>query len=223
MLKMSFIGDAYTSINNIYHVILLIIRINNPHAVRHEMAINEFKLRKINSLLDLGCRNGSFLFNCACNLSKIPLYGIDIDETNIQIAKTTKVNDYDNLDINFLTADILKNITIKDFEAVSLIEVIEHLTFSELEILFDNIFENINPKFLLITTPNRDYNAYLELNLNSFRHKDHKFEMSKDEFVIACDTLSVKFNCVVEVKPIGIIKENGASISQMAVFERKNK
>ncbi len=42
----------------------------------------------------------------------------------------------------------------------------------------------MNPKFVVITTPNSDFNFYFNNDKpkfkNNFRHKDHKFEMTRD-------------------------------------------
>lgn len=66
---------------------------------------------------------------------------------------------------------------------MSLIEVIEHIQPSQIERVVENIFGFMRPRFVAMTTPNRDFNRFfLALRENGFRDDDHKFEFSQEEF-----------------------------------------
>ena len=54
----------------------------------------------------------------------------------------------------------IKNIYIKrdEFEAITLIEFIEHVPLETLERLFETILGYLQPKLLIITTPNFEFN-----------------------------------------------------------------
>lgn len=52
------------------------------------------------------------------------------------------------------------------------------------DILLDvpyNIFGYIKPKLAVITTPNADFNVLFP-NFSGFRHPDHKFEWTREQF-----------------------------------------
>lgn len=66
-------------------------------------------------------------------------------------------------------------------DAVSMIEVIEHLPSNELENFPKVVFGKIRPKLVVITTPNREFNILFN-NVSQFRHTDHKFEWTRSEF-----------------------------------------
>lgn len=45
-----------------------------------------------------------------------------------------------------------------------------------------NIFGYIRPLVVAVTTPNADFNVLFSKMGNSFRHWDHKFEWTREQF-----------------------------------------
>ncbi|MGY0037717.1 methyltransferase domain-containing protein [Pedobacter sp. NJ-S-72] len=204
-------------LNNSFNLLLLIIGVSSPHHVRHQMVILELKMHECQEIIDIGCGNGSFLFNCALNFPKAKLTGIDSDTNEINTAKKATKKNHKNANILFKDNDILDTRNIKS-DIVTLIEVIEHFNLNEVDMLFETIFKTIKAQILVLTTPNYEYNDYLKTNLNSFRHEDHKFEFTNQELISFTNTIGKKYNLKTLVLPIGFIKGNGSSISQMAIF-----
>jgi len=58
---------------------------------------------------------------------------------------------------------------------------IEHLYPDTLIELPFNIFGYIMPKVVAITTPNADFNVLFP-NFSGYRHPDHKFEWTREQF-----------------------------------------
>jgi small RNA 2'-O-methyltransferase len=58
---------------------------------------------------------------------------------------------------------------------------IEHLFPETLENLPFTIFGYAKPKLVILTTPNCEYNVYFK-GMVGFRHDDHKFEWTRQEF-----------------------------------------
>jgi len=58
---------------------------------------------------------------------------------------------------------------------------IEHLEAPVLSLLPDSLFGTLNPKVIIVTTPNADFNVLFP-NLTGYRHWDHKFEWTRIEF-----------------------------------------
>ena len=58
---------------------------------------------------------------------------------------------------------------------------IEHLYPSVLERVPAAIFQKLRPQVVIISTPNSDFNVLFP-ELVGFRHFDHKFEWSRQEF-----------------------------------------
>ena len=58
---------------------------------------------------------------------------------------------------------------------------IEHLEVPVLSQFPHSLFGVLNPKMVILTTPNADFNVLFP-DLTGFRHWDHKFEWSRVEF-----------------------------------------
>ena len=58
---------------------------------------------------------------------------------------------------------------------------IEHLEDEVLAKFPSNVFGQINPKVVILTTPNAEFNVLFP-NFSGFRHPDHKFEWTRSQF-----------------------------------------
>lgn len=77
------------------------------------------------------------------------------------------------------------------YDAITCIELIEHLTPDVLSKLPENIFGFIKPKIVIITTPNIEFNVlFPQLKESSnLRHWDHKFEWTRQQFQNWCQKI----------------------------------
>ncbi|XP_043253806.1 uncharacterized protein LOC122398197 isoform X1 [Colletes gigas] len=108
-------------------------------------------------------------------------------------------------------------------DAVICIELIEHLYPDTLNDLPYNIFGFIKPKVAIITTPNADFNVLFP-NFSGFRHHDHKFEWTRQQFQDWADNIVLRYPDYI-VTFHGICKgpegtEHLGCCTQMAVFHR---
>ena len=111
-----------------------------------------------------------------------------------------------------------------DYDAATLIEVIEHLDESRLAALARVVFEFARPKLVLITTPNSEYNIKFEnLAIGKFRHHDHRFEWTRVEFQKWATDICQRFNYTVSFTEIGSVDPDVGAPTQMAIFEESNK
>jgi len=75
---------------------------------------------------------------------------------------------------------------------------------------------------VIITTPNVEYNPRFEtLPAGKFRHKDHRFEWTRNEFQGWADGVCGRFGYAVRMLPIGPEDAEVGAPSQMAMFERR--
>ncbi|GAB0099169.1 Small RNA 2'-O-methyltransferase [Sergentomyia squamirostris] len=111
-------------------------------------------------------------------------------------------------------------------DAFVAIELIEHLYPAELERLPYNVFHLIRPQIAIFTTPNSDYNPlFATLPAEKFRHDDHKFEWSREEFRDWAENLIERFPqyslSVQGIGPPPVGAEVYGCCSQAAVFIRE--
>lgn len=100
---------------------------------------------------------------------------------------------------------------------------IEHLHANLLDLVPFAVFGQLQAKVVIITTPNADFNVLFP-DLQGFRHWDHKFEWTREQFRSWCDDIAKKFNynveyCGVGKGPPGSLETLGWC-SQIAVFTR---
>ena len=53
--------------------------------------------------------------------------------------------------------------------------------------LYQNIFQ-LEPDYVVITTPNKDFNKYFNMQPHEVRDPDHKFEFTQQDFHTYCNT-----------------------------------
>jgi hypothetical protein len=110
---------------------------------------------------------------------------------------------------------------LEGFDAAALVEVIEHLDLHRLRAMERVLFEFAKPRYVVVTTPNRDYNSlFPALSEGSMRHQDHRFEWTRTEFTGWAQAQANRFGYNVEVSGLGPLDETLGSPTQMAVFQR---
>jgi len=80
------------------------------------------------------------------------------------------------------------------FDAAAVVEVIEHLDPPRLAAFERVLFEFAKPKTIVMTTPNAEYNVKFEtLPAGKFRHKDHRFEWTREQFQSWAQRIAERF------------------------------
>lgn len=106
-------------------------------------------------------------------------------------------------------------------DAATLIEVIEHLDPDRLPALARVVFGEAKPKSVVVTTPNAEYNVlFPNLAPGAFRHPDHRFEWTRDQFREWARSIEEGYGYRAELRDIGHVDEVHGAPTQMAVFTR---
>lgn len=134
----------------------------------------EFIIKRITdinfeSILDVGCGDGKFLYQCNKKFANKKLVGLDYSETAINMAKAL------NNSINYIKGDIgdREKITEK-YDIITLIEVLEHIPPKEISDFIANIKHHLNDNGqLIITVPSKNIPTtskhYQHFDLDSIR------------------------------------------------------
>jgi len=189
--------------------------------------LNELKNSGVKSVLDMGCGEGRLLQLIMKEKNFTAIAGTDVSAVVLSRAA-------DNLKLDRMEKDIKKRITLfqsslyyrdkrfKNYDAVSIVEVIEHLDENRLPSFEAVVFADAAPATIIITTPNFDYNVnYTGLRENKFRHGDHRFEWNRIQFRAWADSAAIRNDYSVRYEDIGEKDENQNTPTQMAIF-RKN-
>jgi len=107
------------------------------------------------------------------------------------------------------------------FDAATVVEVIEHLDPPRLSAFEHVLFVHAQPRVVVVTTPNIEYNVRFEaMPAGSLRHRDHRFEWSRDEFHAWATGVGERRGYRVAFGAIGAIDPEVGAPTQMAVFTR---
>jgi 3' terminal RNA ribose 2'-O-methyltransferase Hen1 len=107
------------------------------------------------------------------------------------------------------------------YDAVVLMEVIEHIDLPRLPVLERSVFRYAAPPMVIVTTPNCEHNVrYPSLAAGAMRHHDHRFEWTRDQFRAWADVAAQTYGYTVNYLPVGSDDPEVGSPTQMAVFRR---
>ena len=194
--------------------------------IRMNIIQEKLKEYEVSSVMDLGCGEGEFLKLLLKDKSFTRIAGVDVSAHRLNIAK--KRLHWDDLPdkmksrISLLAGSaVYRDERFSGFDAITLIEVIEHIELNRLSHLERTVFQFASPDIALITTPNVEYNKIFEtLNKGQMRHSDHRFEWTREEFENWAKQAAQKYNYQVEFVPIGPIHETCGPPTQMGVFKK---
>ena len=110
---------------------------------------------------------------------------------------------------------------LQGFDAAAVLEVIEHLDPPRLRAFERVLFEVAQPGTVAITTPNAEYNVkWPSLPAGQFRHQDHRFEWTREEFQAWANRVAERFRYSARFLPVGDVDDRVGPPTQMAVFTR---
>jgi 3' terminal RNA ribose 2'-O-methyltransferase Hen1 len=108
---------------------------------------------------------------------------------------------------------------LRDFDAVALVEVVEHIDPPRLGAVEDAVFRAAQPRVAVVTTPNVEYNQLFDgLPAGRFRNRDHRFEWTRAEFDQWCSGVADRNDYTVRLSGVGPEHDTLGYPTQMAVF-----
>lgn len=194
------------------------------HQQRLDAVLAVLKGSKAQSVIDLGCGEGRLLKMLLKEPQFKQITGMDVSFGELQKAKNKLYLDDLPLRQKKRIQLIQGSVTYQDkrlagFDAAALVEVIEHLEPERISAFERVVFEKARPRKVVLTTPNAEYNSKYEfLDDDEFRHDDHRFEWTREEFVRWTQHVTQTYAYSVTIHPIGNEDAEVGAPSQMAVF-----
>ncbi len=166
-------------------------------AIEKPILLNQMRIESVthavtasgaSRVIDLGCGEGRLLRELLKQKQFTEIAGMDVSHRSLEVASerlhldTMPPKQKERIRL-FQGSLMYKDKRLAGFEAATVVEVIEHLDPPRLAAFERVVFEHAKPNTIIITTPNVEYNVRFEtLPAGQFRHKDHRFEWTREQF-----------------------------------------
>jgi len=197
------------------------------HELRLDAVAEVLKASGARRVVDLGCGSGKLLKRLMAEKQFAEILGIDIATQDLEkAARRLRLERLDERQRARITlaqgALTYRDRRIEGFDAAAIVEVIEHIDPDRLDSVERVVFACARPGLVVVTTPNREYNAKFEgLKPGEMRHADHRFEWSRGEFAAWAEKVAAEHAYAVRIETLGEVDAELGAPSQMAIFERK--
>ena len=175
------------------------------------------------SVIDLGCGEGRLIARLVKEPDFEKIAGMEVSPYRLErTRRRLGASSHSKQPVELLHGSLTyRDQRMNGFDAAIAMEVIEHIDPPRLDAFAEVIFGQAQPKSLLVTTPNAEYNTLFEtLSAGKFRHRDHRFEWTRQEFQDWAQTTDEKYGYRVSFQGIGPEHETHGSPTQMGVFTR---
>jgi 3' terminal RNA ribose 2'-O-methyltransferase Hen1 len=201
------------------------------HQQRHNEIVLVLQSHGARKVVDLGCGEGRLLRELLKQPNFEKIIGMDVSHRSLEMAAERLRLDHlpprVRERVELLHGSLMyRDRRIDGVDAAVLCEVIEHMDEPRLEAMEKVVFWALKPELVIITTPNSEYNAMWEsLTAGSMRHKDHRFEWTREQFQTWAKGICARFGYACEFRDIGDsgVAQDGRDVgspSQMGVFVR---
>ncbi|WP_066364355.1 3' terminal RNA ribose 2'-O-methyltransferase Hen1 [Herbidospora mongoliensis] len=176
------------------------------------------------TVLDLGCGSGQ-LVAALLDRGVHKITGVDVSAHTLMIAarrlKLDRMGERTRERVGLFQGSVTyTDARFAGYDAAVLMEVVEHLDPPRLPAMERVVFGTAKPLYVLVTTPNAEYNPRYE-NLTGLRHPDHRFEWTRAEFRHWAGSVVERYGYQVDYRPVGEDDPEVGPPTQMAVFTKE--
>jgi 3' terminal RNA ribose 2'-O-methyltransferase Hen1 len=177
-------------------------------------------------VLDLGCGEGKLIREMLKEKQFTQIVGLDVSIRSLEIAqrrlKLERLPSVQAERVQLMHGSLMyRDRRLAGFDAASVVEVVEHLDPPRLWAFERVLFEFAKPQTVVLTTPNREFNVTWEnVGAERFRHPDHRFEWTRQEFRDWAHGIASRFGYTVRFLGVGPQDEKLGTPTQMGVFSR---
>ncbi len=177
-------------------------------------------------VVDFGCGEGGLLRELITDPAFTEVVGVDVSPRALQMAERRmnfdRMPDSQRARLRLMQSSLTyRDKRVTGYDAIVLMEVIEHLDPERLPALETTVFAQARPGTVVVTTPNAEFNVrYDGLAPGAMRHRDHRFEWTRAEFTAWADAVGERNGYLVDFRPVGDPDPEVGAPTQLAVFSR---
>lgn len=199
------------------------IRLNDT---RMERVVSTLTALGAQTVLDCGCGEGKLLRALLKVRGFTRIVGMEVAPRILATAgdrlRVEEMQDMQRKRLELIQGSLTyRDDRLLGFDAAAVIEVIEHMDAERLPAFEQALFGYARPSAVVVTTPNRDYNAlFPNLVEGKLRHPDHRFEWTRDQFHHWAETVAGAYGYSVRFEAIGAEDADLGAPTQMGIFTR---
>ena len=175
-------------------------------------------------VLDLGCSYGNLLRRLMDDHFFEQIIRLDVSHRALEIAgerlQLDRLPEGQRHRFRLMHGSLIyRDQRLDGFDAAAAVDVIEHLDEPRLSAFERVLFEFARPKTVIVTTPNVEYNVRFEtLTAGQFRHKDHRFEWTREQFQKWAMKVAERVGYGVRFLPVGPEDAEVGAATQIGMF-----
>lgn len=171
------------------------------------------------TVLDLGCGPGELIERLVTEPAIERIVGIDSSAAALGEVGERFAHLAPRVDIRRGSYDV-PDPALVGFDAAAMVETIEHVDANRLGEVTRTVFGFFRPRYVVLTTPNKDFNPLYGLQPWERRHPDHRFEWGRARFREWARRVAAGHGYRVTCHDIGELDPELGAPTQMARFER---
>lgn len=178
-------------------------------------------------VVDLGCGEGFYLRALIADPTITTLVGVDVSPRVLATAEQRlhldRLSDRQRDKLTLRQSSVTyRDDQLAGFDAILLIEVIEHLDPDRIAAMEASVFGAARPAHVVLTTPNREHNRLYGLAEGQLRHPDHRFEWTRAEFGAWAEAVASRHGYTVEFRSVGESDAVAGPPTQLGLFTRRD-
>lgn len=193
---------------------------------RRRAILERLRASGARTVADVGCGPGRLVADLFADQAFTRIVAVDV--AHRALALTARRLRLDQLDdrhrerVQLVVSSLLyRDDRLAGLDAIVLTEVVEHIDPPRLPVLAEVLLGHARPGTLIVTTPNREYNVRYEgLPSGEPRHRDHRFEWTRAEFITWVDGLVAQYPYQAVISGVGEDDPEVGQPTQLAVLTR---
>lgn len=191
--------------------------------VRLEAVLRALLDVQARSVLDAGCGEGRLLQALLSAPRITRVAGTDVSARVLaraaRLLQLDRMPDRQRERIELFVSSLgYRDEHLRGFDAIVLMEVVEHLDESRLAALERNVLGDARPATVVITTPNVEYNPRFGLAPGAMRHADHRFEWARGQFRAWASAAAARNGYRAEFRSVGDEDPDLGAPTQLALL-----
>lgn len=203
----------------------MMTQMTSLHEERLDFVLRTLKSTGARRVLDLGCGSGSLLYRMLADPQFESVTGLEDSGVSLQQARAVLAEHLseETPRIRLVRGSYAEsNPALAGYDAAAMVETIEHVRPEQLSRVERAVFGEYRPRYLFMTTPNREYNPLFDLAPGEFREEDHKFEWDRPKFQRWARGVAERNGYEVQFGGIGDYVAEVGHPTQTAFFTRRD-